>query len=90
MIEEKNIKSCVKAIKKRLKDKRINLACNYSVKSGYIKSLEILNKRITNFQDAGIESLTTVQARAIAFLAVDFLNEECTESILTNVPIKDK
>jgi hypothetical protein len=90
MIEEKEIKNCIRAIKKRLDDKRVNRFCNSSVKTGYIKSLEILEKNICNYEDANIKELPTVQSRAIAVLAVDFLNGECTESVLLGVPIKDK
>lgn len=90
MVEDKEIKHCISAIKKRLEDKRINRFCNSSVKQGYIKSLEILEKKITAISEANIDNLKTVQARAIAVLAVDFLNGECAESILLGVPIKDK
>lgn len=90
MVEDKEIKHCISAIKKRLEDKRINRFCNSSVKQGYIKSLEILEKKITAIPEANIDNLKTVQARAIAVLAVDFLNGECTESVLLGVPIKDR
>ena len=89
-MEEKEIKNCIRAIKKRLDDKRVNRFCNSSVKQGYIKSLEILEKRITAIPEANIDNLKTIQARAIAVLAVDFLNGECTESVLLGVPIKDR
>lgn len=90
MIEEKEIKNCIRAIKKRLDDKRVNRFCNSSVKTGYIKSLEILEKKICSYEVANIKELPTVQSRAIAVLAVDFLNGECTEKVILEIPIKDK
>lgn len=89
-MEKETIDHCISAIKERMKDKRINRFCNSSVKQGYTKALEILEKGITSYPDANIESLKTVQARAIAVLAVDFLNGECTEEVLAGVPIKDR
>ncbi|MDD4822159.1 MAG: hypothetical protein PHI48_06335 [Bacteroidales bacterium] len=90
MIEEKEIKNCIRGINKRLEDKRINRFCNAAVKAGYIKSLEILKKRTCNYEDANIKELPSTQSRAIAVLAVDFLNGECTESVLLGVPISMK
>lgn len=89
MTDEKEIKNCIRGIKKRLDDKRINRFCNAAVKTGYIKSLEILEKRICNYEDAKIKELPSTQSRAIAVLAVDFLNGECGAGILLNVPIRD-
>lgn len=82
------IKECVKGINARLAEKPINRTSNTAVKEGYIKSLEILQKHITTYAEANINNLASVQARAIAVLAVDFLNEECTKEILLGVPIK--
>lgn len=90
MINEKEIQSCIQGIQERLNDKRVNRYCNASVKEGYIKCLEILSKKICKLEDAEINNLRTVQSRAIAVLAVDFLNGECEKRVLLGVPIKER
>lgn len=88
MVDKKEIKSCVRAIKKRLNEKAMNHADNSSAKIGYVKTLEILEKKLCTYADANIADMPTTQSRAIAVLAVDFLNGECTEMVLAGVPIK--
>jgi len=90
MRDKKEIEHCIKEIQIRMKDKRLNRFCNANVKEGYIKALEILSKRISIFQNAHLELLNSVQGRAIADLAIDFLNGDCEENILLNVPIKGR
>lgn len=90
MIDDKEIQSVIQGIQERLNDKRVNRYCNAPVKEGYIKSLEILEKKITDYKEAEIELLRSTQSRAIAVLAVDFLNGECEKRVLLGVPIKDR
>lgn len=90
MIEDDKIENCIQGIKKRLDDKRVNRYCNQSVKIGYLRAIEILKEKHCNYDDARIKELPTTQSRAIAILAVDFLNGECTEMVLLGVPIKDR
>lgn len=90
MTEKEEIDNCISKIKKRLKDKRMNLPINASVKEGYIKVLEILTKKLGSYEAAGIKYLTSTQSKSIAVMAVDFLNEECSEKYLVNIPIKNE
>lgn len=90
MIEEKEIKETILKIEERLSDKRINRFVNAPVKEGYLKSIEILKSRQTDITKAGLEELRTVQGRAIAALAIDYLMGECTQFVLLGVPIKDR
>lgn len=75
-------------IEKRLSDKRVNRYVNAPVKEGYLKAIEILRGRLVGIDKAHIDELKTTQGRAIAVLAIDYLNEEIEEKVLLNVPIK--
>jgi len=90
MRDKKEIEHCIKEIQKRMRDKRINRFCNTNVKEGYIKALEVLSKKINILQNAHLELLNSVQGRAIADLAIDFLNGDCEEDVLLNVPIRGR
>jgi hypothetical protein len=87
MIEQKEIDQCYKAIKNRLDNQSIDLPQNSHVKEGYIKTLEILKKKVCNYTGAGIENLSSTQSKAIAILAVDYLKGECDMPTLANIPI---
>ena len=64
----------------------------YELSSFYVqmdkadRAVEMLRRRQKDY--AGIENLSTARARAIAALAADFLNVECSEAILCHVPIR--
>lgn len=90
MIDEKEIQNCILKIEERLSDKRINRFVNAPVKEGYLKSIEILRNRQTDITRAKLEELKTVQGRAIAALAIDYIMGECAQSVLLGVPIKDR
>ena len=83
---EKQIEKVIKTIETRLNEKPINRAVNHSVKAGYTMAVDMLRRRQKDY--AGIDSLPTARARAIAALAADFLNGECSAAIFCNVPIK--
>ena len=61
---------------------------NSSVKAGYQKSVEILKKRSTDFKKMGVQYLPTSQAKAIAFLAIDYVNGDIDKEMLLNIPLK--
>lgn len=54
------------------------------VKEGYEEAEDILADDRRTY--SGIDKLTSVQARAIAVLAVDYLNGECEAKVLLRVP----
>ena len=83
---EKQIEDAIKKIEARLDEKPINRAVNRSVKDGYTMAVDMLRRRQKDY--AGIDSLPSTRARAIAALAADFLNGECSETILCHVPIE--
>ena len=85
MRKKEEIEQCIKAVKARLKEPLIDTPLNKYVKEGYIKALEILNKKICNYENAGIKSLGGAQSKAIAILTVDYLNEECEMSVLISI-----
>lgn len=90
MIDEKEIQNCILKIEERLSDKRINRFVNAPVKEGYLKAIEILRDHQTDITKAKLEELKTVQGRAIAALAIDYLMGECAQYVLLGVPIKDR
>lgn len=71
----------------RIQEPQINQRRNAAVKEGYKEAIHILCNRIESY--SGIkERCHSVQSRAIAVLAVDFLHGECEHKVLCNVPIK--
>lgn len=83
---EEQIESVIAKIEARLSEKLMNRALNLPVKEGYTMAVEMLRRRQKDY--SGIETLTSARARAIAALAADYLNGECTETILCHVPVK--
>jgi hypothetical protein len=55
---------------------------------GYTKALDILENHITDITKSSIGDLKTVQGRAIAACAIDYLQGWCSEETLCGVPIK--
>lgn len=83
---EEQIESVIAKIEERISEKVMNRAVNRPVKEGYTLAVEMLRRRQKDY--TGIETLTSKRARAIAALAADYLNGECTETILCHVPVK--
>lgn len=69
-------------------EKAINRHCNAAVKEGYTKALDIFENRITDITKSSIGDLKTVQGRAIAACAIDYLQGWCSAETLCGVPIK--
>jgi phosphopantetheinyl transferase (holo-ACP synthase) len=82
---EDQIEETIRLIEKRLEEKGINMAKNHAVKEGYTKAIEVLKTKKLNY-----DGLTTVQGRAIAAISYDYLNGECTQELLTRVPLKSQ
>ena len=84
---EEEIQAALAAIGERIQEPQINQRRNAAVKEGYKEAIHILCNRIESY--SGIkEQCHSVQSRAIAVLAVDFLHGECEHKVLCNVPIK--
>lgn len=90
MRTNEEIQETISKIEERLADIRVNRFVNAPVKEGYLKAIEILRDHQTDTTRAKLEELKTVQGRAIAALAIDYLNGECAQYILLGVPIKDR
>lgn len=82
---EVQIQEAIRMIEKRFEDKRINMTKNHAVKEGYTKAIEVLKSSKLNY-----DGLITVQGRAIAAIAFDYLNGECSLEVLVNVPLKSQ
>jgi len=83
---EHQIKDTIQQIKRRLSDPAMNKPANRAVKEGYTETVSILVEGRTTYDR--IDNLTTVQGRAIAVLAVDYLNGDCEMRVLTGVPLR--
>lgn len=86
--KQADIDNTIVRIKGRLAEKPINRHCNAAVKEGYTKALDILENRITDITKSSIGDLKTVQGRAIAACAIDYLQGWCSAETLCGVPIK--
>ena len=86
---DEQIQETISFIEERLEYKPINRHVNTAVKEGYLKAVEILEIGETDFNKVDTSSLKTVQGRAIASLACDYLVGLCTKNTLLMVPLKD-
>lgn len=87
---DEQIQETISIIKERLEYKPINRTVNAAVKEGYLKAVEILDTGETDFNKVDASSLKTIQGRAIASLACDYLVGLCTKNTLLMVPLKDE
>lgn len=83
-----DIDRCIEKIEGRLAEKAIYWRCNLSVREGYQMSIELLRNRTNDFTESFIGDMETVQGRAIAMMAIDYLNGSCSEETLCGVPIR--
>lgn len=79
---------CTNLIKRRLKGKIINQPQNCEIVSGYKSAIDLISKGVTSYEKIDLSSLNTPQARAIAFLSVDFVNGITAEKILLKIPLR--
>lgn len=84
---EEEIQAAIAAISERLQEPQINQYRNAPVKEGYNEALRILTERVESYGEIP-QHCHSVQSRAIAVLAVDFLHGECKHEVLCKVPIK--
>ena len=80
-------------IEERLKEPGMELVKNESVKYGYIKAIELLKRRETNYNlgkfDLPRGKLVTLQMRSIAVLACDYCKGEVKQKTLVSIPLKE-
>ena len=84
---EGEIQETIGKVNERLQEKPINKFVNAPVKEGYKEALHILNNKIEIIDDIP-QHCKTIQGRSIAWLAVDYLQGECDQKTLVNVPLK--
>lgn len=83
-----DIERVIAKLHERLAEKAINRQSNFAIKEGYAKAVELLKSRITDLTKSAVGDLKTVQGRAIAMCAIDYLVGKCSEETLCGVPIK--
>ena len=84
---EEEIQSAITLINQRRQEAGMKLPANAEVKAGYIEALRVLCDKDESLENIAA-NCQSVQARCIAWLAVDFLQGECSQKVLCNIPIK--
>jgi len=74
-------------VKKRLAERAMGKPINAAVKTGYTLALEVLEGKITTLEEI-VGRTENIQARSIAWLAMDYLVGDCTAKVLVSVPLK--
>ncbi|MBO0947308.1 hypothetical protein [Fibrella forsythiae] len=83
---EAQISQTIAFIKRRFNHPNMAKPINRSVKEGYTEAIRILAEGITD--PRLIDGPTTVQGRAIADMAIDYLKGGRSQHVLINVPLK--
>ncbi len=83
---EHEIQETIALLKARLLEPGMNKPVNRAIKEGYNMAVDILAQNQRSYD--GIETLRTVQGRAIAEMSVDYLAGEYSQKVLVNVPLK--
>ena len=84
---EEEIQSAITLINQRRQEAGMKLPANAEVKAGYREALRVLCDKDESLEQIAA-NCQSVQARCIAWLAVDFLQGECSQKVLCNIPIK--
>lgn len=81
------IEETIAIIDRKLSLPQINVTKNDAVREGYLEAFEILTNRKNSYDQISRE-LKTIQGKAIAVLAVDYLNGKCERKVLVGVPVE--
>ena len=76
----------INVISEKLNDPRSDLPENAQAKEGLLEARQIIMSGKTDYD--GLERLSGAQSRAIACLAVDFLNGTCEDKFFIDFPLK--
>lgn len=85
---DEEVEQTITLLKGRLQEPGMALVKNESVRRGYEKAMVLLGRRETEY-NIGKMPGTTVQAKAIAVMAIEYLLGEVAQHVLVNVPIKE-
>lgn len=85
---EYEIKETLQLINDILEKPEIDRLANAAVKEGYDLAAEILAEDIRDYAKADFARVRSVQGRAIAALAIDYLLGDCEQDVLIGVPLK--
>ncbi|GAA4440054.1 hypothetical protein GCM10023091_23130 [Ravibacter arvi] len=80
------IHKTIKLLREKLASSSLREAYNEPTRIGYEAALHILKNRIKDYSKVPILELSYTKSRAIALLAVDYLNGACDGEILLKVP----
>lgn len=85
---EEQITETLALIQKKLGSPAALKEVNKPIKQGYQRAMMILKDRIITYNEAAVDTVPTRQGRAIAALAVDYLNGEETQKMLTGITLR--
>lgn len=88
MRTDREIERAIKGVDKILRKKIIYLHSNAEIREGYKRARLILVERTTDTTLAGIDYLNSHTSKAIARLAIDYLNGGITMKTLCSVKLK--
>lgn len=80
------LEAAIDAVQAKLQHEWINHPCNTAVRHGYTEAVRVLTEQVESY--TSIQGCYSVQSRAIAVLAVDYLLGECSLEVLCSVPVK--
>ncbi len=83
------IEEVITIINNCIANKSMNRFANIDAKEGYIKALEILKSKETNFVNSGAGKLKSIQGQSIAYHAINYLKGECNEKVLLSSLIEN-
>ena len=89
MPSDSMVEEMITIINKYMGNKAMNRFVNVDAKEGYIKALEILKARDTDFVNSGAGKLKSIQGQSIAYHAINYLKGECSEKVLLSSLIED-
>lgn len=84
---EEEMQSTIALINERMQEPAMKQPANAEVEAGCKEALRILHERDETLEHI-VTNCTSVQARCIAWLAVDYLQGECEQRVLCDIPIK--
>lgn len=84
---EEEIQSTITLISQRRQEAGMEQPANRELNAGYGEALRVLGEKDESLEHIAA-NCQSVQARCIAWLAVDYLQGECSQKVLCNIPVK--
>lgn len=86
---DSDIDLVISIISNCLLNNSMNRLSNKNSREGYLKAIEILKNKETDFLKSGIYQLRSIQGQSIASHAINYLKGECDQRVLLSSLIRD-